>query len=404
MKIKITLLTSLEHEMSESEVVSKRKPDSPQDSCKRQCLLPSEDSVDNASEPTQKSNEQSHDLEKLSNCDEKFPSKKRYAILMGYCGENYKGMMINPGVKTVEEELLKGLERAKLIKPYNAKDIKKLSFQRASRTDKGVSAARQIVSCNLHVSNLQNDIKTLNNSLPDDIIIYNIIRTTKSYDCHKYASSRVYEYLCPTYAFAGTFADTWVGYRITPDVLVKVRETLQYFVGTKNFFNYTSGKKVNDPSCSRYIRSIECSEEFLIDDTEWVKIKLHGDSFMYHMIRKIIGMTIAIIRNVTPSDYLSKSFENDRCDVPLAPGLGLILYEVKQLRYNTKFGSDGQHESLGWEKYEEMVNKFKMEKIEKVIYNIEMKTRTVLQWLDTLQKHKFFTGHVLPDILFATSG
>ncbi len=52
----------------------------------------------------------------------------------------------NPGVLTIEEELLQALAKAEAI-PDNLKGSPgKLLFQRCARTDKGVSAARQAVS------------------------------------------------------------------------------------------------------------------------------------------------------------------------------------------------------------------------------------------------------------------
>ena len=59
----------------------------------------------------------------------------------------------NRGVPTIEEELLQALSKADAI-PADLKDWpSKLLFQRCARTDKGVSAARQVVSlkisCNI---------------------------------------------------------------------------------------------------------------------------------------------------------------------------------------------------------------------------------------------------------------
>lgn len=47
---------------------------------------------------------------------------------------------------TIEEELLKALLEAKYISDEDFKNQQNAQFQRSSRTDKGVSAARQVVS------------------------------------------------------------------------------------------------------------------------------------------------------------------------------------------------------------------------------------------------------------------
>lgn len=41
------------------------------------------------------------------------------------------------------------------------------------------------------------------------------------------------------------------GYRLQPDRLEDLRETLTGFLGTKNYHNYTNHKKATDPSCKR---------------------------------------------------------------------------------------------------------------------------------------------------------
>lgn len=55
-------------------------------------------------------------------------------------------MQRNPGALTIEEELLKAMLKHKWIteEAFNTPQI--LMFQRAARTDKGVSACRQVVS------------------------------------------------------------------------------------------------------------------------------------------------------------------------------------------------------------------------------------------------------------------
>lgn len=55
----------------------------------------------------------------------------------------------NPGVKTIEEDLFKALWEAKYIAEEDFNNQQNARFQRSSRTDKGVSAARQVVSLKL---------------------------------------------------------------------------------------------------------------------------------------------------------------------------------------------------------------------------------------------------------------
>lgn len=75
--------------------------------------------------------------------------KRNFAMMLGYLGKNYYGMQRNPGMDTVEESLINALLKADLINSEAFDVIQTIQFQRAARTDKGVSAARQVVSLKL---------------------------------------------------------------------------------------------------------------------------------------------------------------------------------------------------------------------------------------------------------------
>lgn len=72
--------------------------------------------------------------------------RRKSLVLLGYSGVNYSGMQRNPGTKTIEEELLNAMFKNKWINEFALNAPQQLHFQRAARTDKGVSACRQVVS------------------------------------------------------------------------------------------------------------------------------------------------------------------------------------------------------------------------------------------------------------------
>lgn len=72
--------------------------------------------------------------------------RRKSIVLLGYSGINYSGMQRNPRASTIEEELLKAMLNQKWITDEAFDQPQALCFQRAARTDKGVSACRQIVS------------------------------------------------------------------------------------------------------------------------------------------------------------------------------------------------------------------------------------------------------------------
>lgn len=75
--------------------------------------------------------------------------RKKFCVILGYAGAKYIGMQRNPGVQTIEEELLKAMFKNELITEDAFQQPQYTHFQRAARTDKGVSAARQCISLKL---------------------------------------------------------------------------------------------------------------------------------------------------------------------------------------------------------------------------------------------------------------
>lgn len=80
--------------------------------------------------------------------------KQNFVIFFGYNGTAFHGLQRNPDVKTVEDSLEKALFEAELISEQNFGDLKKLGWKRASRTDKGVHAAVNAVSCRLVIKDI----------------------------------------------------------------------------------------------------------------------------------------------------------------------------------------------------------------------------------------------------------
>lgn len=78
--------------------------------------------------------------------------RKKALILLGYSGVKYQGMQRNPGTKTIEEELLKAMLKHDWVTKEGFESPQQAFFQRAARTDKGVSASRQVVSIKLRKS------------------------------------------------------------------------------------------------------------------------------------------------------------------------------------------------------------------------------------------------------------
>jgi tRNA pseudouridine38-40 synthase len=107
---------------------------------------------------------------------------KRFAILIGYNGAGYYGLQFDRTKPTIETSLFKACVDAHLVLPSNAATPLRVAINRAGRTDKGVSAARNVVSLRLMVSDkvtLESVKDLLNLHLPKGIRVWGVIKTLK---------------------------------------------------------------------------------------------------------------------------------------------------------------------------------------------------------------------------------
>eukprot|EP00759_Apiculatamorpha_spiralis_P057604 PhF_6_TR8722/c1_g1_i2/m.13692/K06173/truA, PUS1; tRNA pseudouridine38-40 synthase len=135
--------------------------------------------------------------------------KIKIALLVGYIGTNYHGSQYNkdPLHPSVEEILFNAICKGQLISEVNQKGewTKKIGWQRASRTDKGVHALRNIISLKLPeppggIDAIPTILQPL---LPADIRVFGALTVTRSFSSYEDCTSRVYWYVLPPYALLG---------------------------------------------------------------------------------------------------------------------------------------------------------------------------------------------------------
>uniref|UniRef100_A0A452I5M5 Pseudouridylate synthase 1 homolog n=1 Tax=Gopherus agassizii TaxID=38772 RepID=A0A452I5M5_9SAUR len=290
--------------------------------------------------------------------------------------------------KTIEDDLVSALVRSGCIPENHGEDMKKMSFQRCARTDKGVSAAGQIVSLKIWL--IDDVLEKINNCLPSHIRILGLKRVTGGFSSKNKCDARTYFYMMPTFAFAHKDHDIQdETYRLSKETLERVNKLLACYRGTHNFHNFTSQKGPKDPSAKRYIMEMDCEEPFVREGMEFVVIKVKGQSFMMHQIRKMIGLVIAVVKGYAPESIMERSWGEEKVDIPKAPGLGLVLEKVHFEKYNRRFGNDGLHEPLEWTEEEEEITVFKEQHIYPTIINTEREEQSMMNWLSTLSIHDF---------------
>ncbi|NP_001008603.2 pseudouridylate synthase 1 homolog [Danio rerio] len=336
--------------------------------------------------------ETEHEDKKLKTDQEerKYP-KKKVALLMAYSGKGYYGMQRNARnsqFKTIEDELVTALVGARCIPEGHAEEMKKMSFQRSARTDKGVSAVGQVVS--LKVWMIENILEKINAHLPPQIRVLGCKRVTGGFNSKNNCYARTYSYMLPTVAFSPKdYNQEDTSFRLTSDTLQTVNRLFGLYKGTHNFHNFTSQKGHRDPSAMRYITHMSCGEPFIRKDVEFAVITVRGQSFMMHQIRKMIGLVIAVVKGYVDEGVIEKSWGEEKVGVPKAPGLGLVLERVHFDGYNKRFGGDGIHETLEWTEQEEAIADFKEKHIYPTIVDTELNEKSMVNWMTSLCIHDF---------------
>ncbi|KRX16280.1 tRNA pseudouridine synthase A, mitochondrial [Trichinella nelsoni] len=304
---------------------------------------------------------------------------------------------INPNVPTVEKYIMEALQKLNLITVDQVVQPSLFKFQRAARTDKGVSAIKQICSLLLPtIEGKENDtVNLLNGLLPDDIRIFGLQRATKSFDSKKWCDCRSYSYTLPSYCFRHQSDLERDKFRLDNKDIEEINRILMQYVGTHNFYNFTSGKLHKDESCKRFIIRCECGKRFLYNNIEYLTVDIKGQSFLIHQIRKMIGFCVSLIRGDLDPCLQQKVWQNERIKVPKAPSLGLVLEEPHYEHYNKRF--QATHQRLCWDIYQEKCDEFKQAYIIKDILETDESEKIFEEWLTYLTE-KFWNENDVDNV------
>ncbi|KAI1212153.1 pseudouridine synthase [Annulohypoxylon truncatum] len=474
--------------------------------------------------------------------------KRKVAVMIGYDGTGYHGLQINHKEKTIEGDIFAALVAAKAISKANADDLRKSSFVRCARTDKGVHAAGNMISLKLIIED-PDVVKKINENLPPQIRVWGIQRTLNSFSCYQACDSRWYEYLMPSYCLLPPHPESFLGkkvlesvkehgieeeyvkrlgevkdyweevrkndiqpildsldpnvretvmrrmsavlndtedgkaadetakpempdeklpdvsietkeevsgsksegkptevsdsaqhdpaeelnveagatttqtesaedsevkkpkemhpvdralkqlkaayvtakrrYRVTPERISQLQQALDRYKGTNNFHNYTIKKSHSEASSKRTIRSfIVNPQPIQINDTEWLSLKVHGQSFMMHQIRKMVGMAVLVTRCATPLSRINESYEPTQISIPKAPGLGLLLERPVFETYNKRAKDQNNLAELDFGNYEKEIQEFKDSQIYRHIFELEERENSFHTFFHQIDNYK----------------
>ena len=223
----------------------------------------------------------------------------KLALLIGYLGGKFAGSQYQPDKRTVEGEFIKaGISCGAWT------DAKNAGFRTAGRTDKGVSARRQLIS--VTVSNPERFCDAINFYLPDDIWCHGYTEVDEEFYPRYHAGIRTYRYFYP--------------HKLNID---KMNEAAKLFVGTHDFSGFSKMEGGRDP-----IRTVTNAKVFAGIDGYPV-FEVSAKSFMWNMVRGMAGMLEPIGLGLTPADAVEKQLKSHIWRVHPASAEGLVFWDTE---------------------------------------------------------------------------
>ncbi|KAJ3044034.1 tRNA pseudouridine synthase 1, partial [Rhizophlyctis rosea] len=126
----------------------------------------------------------------------------RLAVLYAYNGSEFQGLERAKGLRTIEGTLLSAIA-AVASGNDSAKKVSLINISRASTTEEGEHASRQVLSLEIVGDNpLTPTANRINEIVPAGIKVFDVVVLTQAFSARRTCDARTYEFLIPTYVFA----------------------------------------------------------------------------------------------------------------------------------------------------------------------------------------------------------
>lgn len=244
---------------------------------------------------------------------------KNIVLTIAYDGTNYKGWQNIKSLPSVEEALQTAL--SKIIEGN-------LFLQAASRTDAGVHACGQIVNFLSETTFPLEGIKMrLNSILPSDISVLSVREAPL--DFHPTLDCKLKEYhyfVCNSQIqMPQNRLYSWhFPYILNFELMEKAASLL---IGNLNFEAFCNVRK--NHVYADYVREVK-SIEILRHPEERICFKIQGNTFMYKMVRNLVGTLLCVGSGKMTIEELIKGLESKkRSQIGVtARAHGLTLFKI----------------------------------------------------------------------------
>jgi tRNA pseudouridine38-40 synthase len=223
----------------------------------------------------------------------------KLAFLAGYHGAGFAGSQAQPEKRTVEGEFVAAGISLDLFT-----DAESAHFRTAGRTDKGVSARKQVIS--ITTERPERAVAALNFHLPKDIWCHGAAEVPDDFYPRYAVTKRTYRYYFPY-----------------PLDIFSMQEAAETFCGTHSFRRFSKMEKGRDPE-----RTVLSASVFSGSDGCPV-FEVSATSFLWNMVRGMAGALQLVGSGVAGQKLIGDLLEKPGARVHPAPAEALVFWEAE---------------------------------------------------------------------------
>ena len=240
----------------------------------------------------------------------------RIALGIAYQGSAYSGWQIQKNQATIQGHVEFALSQ---IANHSVNTIC------AGRTDAGVHATGQTIHFDTHSQRLSNDwITGSNRFLPKDISVCWVKQVDSSFHARFTALAREYKYIICNQTVRPALHHLHTIWESRPLDEGLMAEAAHHLLGTHDFTSFrASGCQAHSAIRTLYSADVIRNQNFII-------ITIKANAFLYHMVRNIVGVLMAIGRKEKPPSWVQDLLQaqDRRIAAVKVPASGLYFTKV----------------------------------------------------------------------------
>ncbi|MFA9456360.1 tRNA pseudouridine(38-40) synthase TruA [Halalkalibacter sp. AB-rgal2] len=240
-----------------------------------------------------------------------------YKLVIQYDGARYKGWQRLGN----QENTIQGKIELVLTKLEG----REIEIVGSSRTDAGVHAYGQVANVKLSKLFSTEELQHyVNQYLPHDISVVEVKKVDDRFHARYHAKDKTYLYQIWNKSYTNPFLRKFSMHVNDRLNLEEMKKASTSFLGNHDFTAFSNAKS-KKKSMKRTIRSID------IDEMEGlISIRIIGDGFLYHMVRKMVGTLIEVGLGEKQAREVANILQTkDRSRAGFAEAQGLHLEKIE---------------------------------------------------------------------------